>query len=173
MWNSLKRIGHKRPTLKSITLAIPYVGNFTFVPEESEIRAAWSILIELSTRAPVQPLDPDYGSIREALSSIYALFGETRRILSQAGPSIFHGDSSLAPIAISFLNKGLRPFLTRWHYELQLHEKSFLPSQQSRVEHEKEWPKLGEFKKEYAILQTNLETYQIELKKLSGVIREE
>jgi hypothetical protein len=138
------------------------------VPEESEVRAAWSLYIEISTRVPIQPIDPQYGSIREALNSIYALFGETRRILSQSGPSIAHGGNSLAPLAIGFLNQGLRPFLTKWHHELQVHEDSDSAARRSRVEHEKEWAKLDEFRKAFGDLKRNLEQYQSELKKLCG-----
>lgn len=167
MRNPLKRIGHQRAKLQSVTLNIPYAGSFTFVPEESEVRAAWSLYIEISTRVPVQPIDPRYGSIREALNSIYALFGETRRILSQSGPSIAHGRNSLAPLAIGFLNEGLRPFLTKWHHELQLHESKYA-SLKSRVEYEQEWPLLDEFKKELNELKHNLEQYQSELMKLCG-----
>ena len=168
MLNPFKRIGHPGTKLGSVTVNIPYAGSATFVPEESEIRAAWSLYVEVSTRVPVQPIDPEYGSVREALNSIYALFGETRRILSQSGPSIAHGRDSLAPLAIDFLNKGLRPFLNKWHYELQLHESKLNDVQKSRVEHEKEWSKLDEFKKAYKELQLNLEQYQAELKKLCG-----
>jgi len=168
MLNRLKRIARQRLHLQSVTLNVPYVGSFTIVPEESEVRAAWSLYVEISTRVPVQPIDPEYGSIREALNSIYALFGETRRILSESGPSIAHGRNSLAPLAIGFLNKGLRPFLTKWHYEFQLHESKYNAAQKSRVEYEKEWPKLDEFRKAYQELQRNLEQYQTELKKLCG-----
>ncbi|HEX9897064.1 MAG TPA: hypothetical protein VGA85_05335 [Dehalococcoidales bacterium] len=168
MKNPFKRSGHPGVKLESVTMNVPYAGSATFVPEDSEIRAAWSLYIEISTRVPVQPVDPEYGSIREALNSIYALFGETRRILSQSGPSIAHGRNSLAPLAIEFLNKGLRPFLTKWHYELQLHESKYNTAQKSRVEYEKEWPKLNEFEKAFKELQHNLEQYQSELKKLCG-----
>ncbi|MGD0779637.1 MAG: hypothetical protein ABR954_02485 [Dehalococcoidales bacterium] len=153
--------------LQSVTLNVPYVGSATFIPEETEIRAAWSLYIEISTRVPIQPIDPRYGSIREALSSIYALFGETRRILSQSGPTIAHGENSLAPLVIGFLNRGLRPFLTKWHHELQIYEAKY-DVKKSRVEYEKEWPKLYEFKQAIKTLQGNLEQYRLELMKLSG-----
>lgn len=41
MWNPFKRIGRPRTKLGSVTVKIPYVGSATFVPEESEVRAAW------------------------------------------------------------------------------------------------------------------------------------
>ena len=172
MWNPFKRSGRQRAKLQSVTVNIPYAGSATFIPEESEVRAAWSLYVEISTRVPVQPIDPQYGSVREALSSIYALFGETRRILSYAGPSIAHGSNSLAPLAISFLNDGLRPFLTKWHSELQIHERKH-PAGKSTVEHEQEWPKVEEFKKEFKELQSNLEKYQSELMKLCGACLED
>jgi len=167
MWNPFKKSGQPPAKLASVTVDIPYAGSATFVPDESEKRAAWSLYVEISTRVLLQPIDPQYGSVREALNSIYALFGETRRILSQAGPSIAHGRDSLAPLAIDFLNKGLRPFLNKWHYELQTYETKYT-TQKSRVEYEKEWPKLDEFKKELKELQHNLERYQSELMKLCG-----
>ena len=167
MWNPFKESRQPPATLGSVTVKIPYVGSATFVPDESEKRAAWSLYVEISTRVPVQPIDPEYGSVREALNSIYALFGETRRILSQSGPSIAHGKDSLAPLAIGFLNKGLRPFLNKWHCELQRYETKYT-TQKSRVEYEKEWPQLDEFKKAFKELQQNLEQYQSELMKLCG-----
>jgi hypothetical protein len=167
MRNPFRKTGQAPAKLGSVTVDIPYAGSATFVPDESEIRAAWSLYVEISTRVPVQQIDPQYGSIREALNSIYALFGETRKILSQAGPSIAHGKDSLAPLAIDFLNKGLRPFLNKWHCELQTYENKYT-MQKSKVEYEKEWPKLEEFKNELEELQHNLEQYQTELKKLCG-----
>ncbi len=66
MWNPFKRSGRQRAKLQSVTVNIPYAGSATFIPEESEVRAAWSLYVEISTRVPVQPIDPQYGSVREA-----------------------------------------------------------------------------------------------------------
>ena len=38
-----------------------------FRPSDAERAAAWELLVELSTRTTTAPLDPDEGSIREAL----------------------------------------------------------------------------------------------------------
>lgn len=65
MWNPLRR-GKERIRLQSVSVNIPYVGGAIFVPDEAEVRAAWALYIELSTRIPVQHLDPQYGSVREA-----------------------------------------------------------------------------------------------------------
>ena len=57
-------------------------------PDEAEQNAAWELYVELITRISVQELKPDEGLLREALSSLYQLFGETRLILRKYGPSV-------------------------------------------------------------------------------------
>jgi len=80
--------------------------------------------VELTTRIAVQPLNPEEGLLREALSSLYSIFGVTREILHKAGPSVAKGPNSFGPVAIEVLNKGLRPFLAKWHPLLFTHEKN-------------------------------------------------
>lgn len=172
MWNPFGRRGRAPARLQSVTVNIPYAGSATFVPDETEIKAAWSLFVEISTRVPIQSIDPEYGSIREALTSIYSLFGETRRILAQAGPSVAHGKDSLAPLAIAVLNNGLRPFLTKWHSELQAYERK-RTSDKSVVEYERDWAKFDECMTTLRELQENLDRYRTELLKLTGAKLEE
>src|SRR5438876_4543781 len=60
-----------------------------------ERRAAWKLYVELNTRIATQPLRPSEGLLREALSSLYAIFGITRDILKEAGPGVARGQESL------------------------------------------------------------------------------
>lgn len=57
-------------------------------PEDAERRAAWELYVELVTRIAVVPLRPADGILREALTSLYQLFGCTREILRRYGPDV-------------------------------------------------------------------------------------
>ncbi len=98
----------------------------TWEPNESEIKAAWELYVEMVTRAPLGGFSPQEGSIREALASIYSLFDTTRGILRQHGPTIARPKSaselSFGYLAVSMLNLVLRPMLTKWHQRLRAWE---------------------------------------------------
>src|SRR6185369_2037993 len=82
--------------------------------------------VELVTRVSIQPLGDTEGVLREALSSLHALFGETRRILRDHGPDVARPEKkkllSFGAIAVDVLNVWLRPFLATWHPLLSTHE---------------------------------------------------
>ncbi len=63
-----------------VELALPFLGKISgeWAPDEAERLAAWEMYVELATRITVQPLTPDEGLIREALTSYYSLFATTR-----------------------------------------------------------------------------------------------
>ncbi|WP_370135611.1 hypothetical protein [Streptacidiphilus sp. EB103A] len=60
----------------------------TWEPNDAERRAAWELYVELVTRVSVVPLGTDEGLLREALSSLYSLFGTTREVLRRHGPEV-------------------------------------------------------------------------------------
>ena len=169
MWNPFRR-RVVPAVLSAVTINIPYVGAATFVPDESETRAAWALYVELVTRVPVAPVDAEHGSMREVLESIYALFGETRRVLREAGPRTAGGSGSFAPLAIGVLNDGLRPFLTKWHSRLASHEDT-RETTVTVMEHERTWPERTAWSEELDELANNLRQYADELLKLSGARR--
>ena len=70
--------------------------------------------MELVTRVAVQSLNSE-GFVREAMNSLYSLFGSTREILRKVGPKVGASHDSVGGIAIAVLNNGLRPFLSKWH----------------------------------------------------------
>jgi hypothetical protein len=106
--------------LRSLSLNLPFgLGGVDIDVSEAEARAAWELYIELATRVTAHPLEPGAGSVREALDSLYTLFGTTREVLRGAGPEVGGGPDALGPIAIRVLNEGVRPFLVRWHSELR------------------------------------------------------
>ena len=114
----------------------------TWEPNDDERKAAWELYVELVTRIAVVPLSAGEGLLREALSSLYSLFGTTRNILRRYGPGVAEpkpdGQYSLGVLAVAMLNYGLRPVLARWHPALEDWEAA-RPPERSRGEHEMAW----------------------------------
>src|SRR3990172_8420192 len=119
----------KRIKATKLTVNLPFkLGQLEFEPDEVQQRAAWELFVELSTRIATQPLGPEEGLLREALTSLYSIFAATRDVLRRAGPSVATGPNSLGPVAVDVLNKGLRPFPAQWHPLLQSWEQVRIPS---------------------------------------------
>ncbi len=112
-----------------IDVRIPGIGGIegTWEPDESEIRAAWELYVEMVTRTPLGSVSWDEGSARETLTSMYSLFDTTRDILKKHGPSVARPKNgrelSFGYLAVSMLNLTLRPFLTEWHLKLSRWER--------------------------------------------------
>ena len=122
-----------------------------WAPDDAEVRAAWEMYVELVTRISVAELKPGEGLLREALTSLYSLFGTTRDILRRYGPAIAkgkHGGTlSFGYIAIAVLNGALRPLLARWHPLLGTYEAQRSPSTPV-VAHEAAWERSVELRDE-------------------------
>jgi hypothetical protein len=147
--------------LTEVTVKLPWVEG-KWVVDDAQRSAAWEIYVELVTRVSVEPLGKDDGLLREALTSLYSLFGETRRILRVYGPGVAIPMKrkllSLGQIAVDVLNVMLRPFLSKWHPLLRKHEDHHHPDV-SDVEHERRWEQAAELRKELEALRVNLVHY--------------
>ncbi|MFL5922970.1 MAG: hypothetical protein ACJ75Q_06200 [Gaiellaceae bacterium] len=147
----------------SLSLGLPFgLGSMsgTWEPDEQEQKAAWEMYVELITRTSIEPQAAD-GSLGEALSSLYTLFGTTREILRKYGPAVAKpkgGDLSFGLIAVTVLNKVLRPLLTRWHPELADYE-SHRPPEVSPIAHERAWPRSAELRAALNEVRGSLRTY--------------
>src|SRR3954454_6461879 len=77
----------------------------TWEPNDAERRAAWELYVELATRVATVSLPADAGLQREALTSLYALFGVTREILRRYGPEVAQpkdtGSASFGTLAVT------------------------------------------------------------------------
>lgn len=152
-----------------LIVGLPFnLGQLEFVPDEVQQKAAWELYVELTTRIAVQPLNPDEGMLREALSSLYSLFGATREILRRAGPSVAKGQNSFGPMAIDVLNKGLRPFLVKWHPALLAYEQK-KPNDIDARDYQNNWALSAEFRKELTQIQEQMVIYADALGKIAGV----
>ncbi len=153
---------------KSLAVNLPFgLGKLEFEANEVEQRSAWSLYVELTTRTAIQPLDAHEGSLREVLDSLYLLFDLIRDILREAGPDVAHGPDSLGPVAITVLNKGLRPFNSKWHPLLRAYEEE-RPSDVSPSKHEQNWEHYQEMRQELAELQRQMEIYADVLAEIAG-----
>lgn len=140
--------------------------------DESDQQAAWELYIELVTRIAVQELNPAEGSVREALTSLHDIFGETRHILKKYGPTVAQpkggGSLSLGSIAVQVLNMALRPFLTKWHPLLSAYENT-RSHVESPLEHEAKWEKNSELRDELSQLNQSLREYSNLLAAAAGI----
>jgi hypothetical protein len=106
--------------------------------------------------------------VREAMNSLYTLFGTTREILREAGPDVGASRESVGGLAIAVLNKGLRPFLSKWHPVLQVWEAK-RAGDRSPKEHESMWVEEQIARRELSILRCELEIYAHALAQLAEV----
>lgn len=159
----------KKVKATKLTVGLPFnLGSLEFVNDEAQQKAAWALYVELSTRIAVQPLEEGDGILREALTSLYNVFAITRQILRDAGPEIAKGSQSLGSIAIDVLNKGLRPFLVKWHPLLKTHEEQKAPGK-TTLEHERSWERQKELRKELNQVREQMLIYVDALAVIAGI----
>ena len=152
-----------------LTVSLPFnLGSLDLENDEVQRRAAWALYVELSTRISVQSLGRDEGILREALTSLYNLFNITRQILRDAGPDIAQGPQSLGAIAIDVLNKGLRPFLVKWHPLLKAYEEKKTP-QITTIDHERAWEHAAELRQELEQVRQQMVIYVDILAKIADI----
>jgi len=123
-----------------------------FKPNDYDKNAAWELYIELLTRISTQHLNPEHGSERTALESIYTLFGLTREVIKQQGRHCIE----FTKIAVIILNQIIRPFTAKWH-RLSI-QNAFENPEQCKT-----------FRNELTLLQSNLSKYTKMLADMAGV----
>ena len=162
---------HDPAVLKKVTVSLPFgIGSASWEADPTERNAAWELYVELVTRVAVQSLDPQQGLVREAMNSLYSLFGSTREILRNAGPKVGASHDSVGGIAITVLNNGLRPFLSKWHPLLMKWEGK-KKEETSPQSHEKAWDNEMTVRGELDALRQDLSQYADALGVIAGVDR--
>ena len=143
----------------------------TWVPDREERDASWELYIEIITR-DVYRDSIRTTSIRETLNSLYSLFQEIRAILRKYGPSIVQAIDdrhlSFGEIAVTVINRILRPLLSKWHQTLLAYENT-RQTGSSLLSHEGTWDKYQEIKDDIDIVKTQLIAYADLLADASGV----
>jgi hypothetical protein len=158
------------PKATSFKVYLPFkLGELEFQNDQTQQNAAWALYVELMTRIAIQPLERDYGLLREALHSLETLFSLTRQVLREAGPGVAaKGENSFGAIAMQVLNQGIRPFTVKWHSLLQDYEKK-RPENMSAFEHEQKWSRGQEMRDALDEMQLELDTYAVLLAKIAGI----
>jgi len=141
-----------------------------WVADPRERQAAWELYVELVTRISTQELDLNHGLCREALDSLHALFAVTRAILRAGGPGIGAEGRSVGYLALCVLNRGLRPFLSRWHLRLLAYEHT-RPETTCSVEHERLWPENVQLRGELEAMRQKMWSYARALADVAGLRR--
>lgn len=159
----------KKVKATKLTVGLPFnLGSLELENDEAQQRAAWSLYVELSTRISVIPLEDGTGILRETLTSLYNVFNITRQILRDAGPEIAKGPNSFGAIAIDVLNKGLRPFLVKWHPLLKNYEEKKTPDK-TTVDHERAWEYAQKLRDELDEVRQQMVIYVDALAKIAGI----
>jgi hypothetical protein len=148
-----------------IKLALPWIGEIELQIDKKQVETAWIFYIELTTRIATVEMEADAGSDREALNSLYQLFTITRGVLREAGPGAGIGDKSVGGVAIEILNRGLRPFLSKWHPMLQAHEAQ-RPPNMGMADWERQWSEHLRFREALAEMQLGMRVYADQLKRI-------
>ena len=140
--------------------------------DERQQKAAWEIYVELVTRIATVELTPGEGLLREALSSLYQIFTETRQILRRYGPVVAkprgRGNLTLGAISVTLLNTGLRPVLTKWHPLLMAYEATRKP-EVSPPDLEAGWEYNQELRAILTDLQETMNRYSLLLAEAAGI----
>ncbi|MCX5201923.1 hypothetical protein OG897_10730 [Streptomyces sp. NBC_00237] len=171
--NSGKRHG-AGPTQITARLAFPFVGEIAGVwePADAERRASWELYLDLVSRVSVAELGRDKGLLREALSSLYSLFGTTREILRRHGPAVAPplepGHLSFGVLAMTVLNRVLRPLLSEWHPRLAAYE-SQRPAHVDPVAYERAWEHAQALRGDLDAVRQALESLARTLQQVAGV----
>ncbi|MDI3423605.1 hypothetical protein [Streptomyces luteolus] len=150
--------------LTEVKVSIPQLSELTFAVNNDSRQVAWRMFVETVTRVSTQPLVGDEGVVREALTSMYGLFGTARETLKAARPSApVPGGQTVEYLAITMLNRELRPFLSQWHPRLREFERAHPDSPESA------WPDNAACRAELQRVQHAIHDYAIGSARLAGV----
>ncbi|MDI3404099.1 hypothetical protein [Streptomyces cavernicola] len=150
--------------LTEVKVTIPQLSELTFTVNNDSRQVAWRMFVETVTRVSTQPLASDEGVLREALTSIYGLFSTARETLKAARPSApVPGEQTVEYLAITMLNRELRPFLSQWHPRLREFERAHPESPES------DWPDNAACRAELQRVQHAIHDYAIGFARLAGV----
>ncbi len=144
-----------------VTVTVPFgIGAVEWTRARAQQEAAWALYVELVTRVAIQGRSAESGLVREALDSLHSLFPTTRHILREAGPAVGTSERTVGGIALAVLNRGLRPFLSKWHPAYSEWERS-APSRSEA------WGEEPGFRRELVALQAELAKYAEALEKIA------
>jgi hypothetical protein len=149
--------------LTEVRLVLPG-SEMTFKANTDMRQAAQRMFFQASTRVATRPLDDESGNLREALTSLKALFDLYREPLESGAtpPPPANGDS-VHELALDILNFELAPFLSKWHPQLKTYEEAHPGGSEA------DWPENAAFRADLRTLQVNLREYVLALGRIAGL----
>lgn len=141
-------------------------------PNRDDLKVAYQLWVELSTRKVGLPIDYDDDVIVEVYESWYQFFGITRELIKDIPPSkLRNGESiqALIQLSIDVLNEGLRPHLTRWQarfrrwYENELAKPENLLIEPQDLQ--KRFPRYAELTEDMELVNARLIYYRAQMRK--------
>ncbi|WP_320777448.1 hypothetical protein [Streptomyces sp. CRN 30] len=154
----------KAARLTEVKITVPQLSEFTFVVNSDARQVAWELFVETVTRVSTQPLATGEGIVREALTSLHGLFASTRETLKGTQSSqVIPSGQTVEHLAITMLNRELRPFLSAWHPRLRTYELSHPENPESS------WPDNDVCRAELHAVQEHIHTYALGFARLAGV----
>lgn len=154
----------KAARLTEVKVTIPQLSELTFAVNNDSRQVAWHMFVETVTRVSTQPLADDEGVVREALTSMYGLFATTRETLKVTRPSpVVPSGQTVEYLAITMLNRELRPFLSKWHPRLREFEMAHPDDSEST------WPDNAACRAELQRVQQHIHGYAAGFARLAGV----
>ncbi|MEU8402718.1 hypothetical protein AB0C28_46675 [Nonomuraea sp. NPDC048892] len=160
----VNEIYNRAARLTEVKILVPQVSELTFVVNNESRTVAWKLFVETITRVSTQPLDDDEGLLREAMTSLHGLFATTREILKGSRPSVpIPGGQTVEHLAITMLNRELRPLLSTWHPRLREFEQANPDAPESS------WPDNAACREELRGAQRRLRSYAMGFAQLAGV----
>ena len=156
--------GEAAARTRSLTITVPQVGELQLVVNDEARQVAWKLYIETVTRVSTQPLADEDGFIREVMTSLYGLFATIRDVLMASRPSVpVSGGPTVEYLAVTMLNRELRPFLSKWHPRLREYEKAHPDDPESA------WPENADCRRELSVVQDDLAQFARGFAHLAGV----
>jgi hypothetical protein len=84
-------------------------------PDATTVKAGWQIYVEAETRISTRELSAAPGVLGEAIASLDMLEDAIRAGLkAMVPPALDRGGDSIPTLALSLLNEGVQPFLSKW-----------------------------------------------------------
>ena len=151
-----------------VRLKMPWLGEVELKVDDRSKEAAWKLYVELATRVAIVPLGTGEGRLREAMNSLYEVFAVTRGVLKEAGPRVGGSRNSVGGIAMRVLDRGLRPFLSKWHPRLAEWE-SRGQDRGGALQREADWGREAECRRELLEVQGRMKMYCRMLARIAGV----
>ena len=140
--------------------------NFSFSIKSSDKNSAWKILNQIETRIGAVKFNEEYDSFIHTNSSLYVLFTLVRDEISKIPFEKFVKDEEMVSFYHQILNEGIRPYLSKWHIQIEHFHEQHKNDGKSILEIEKQYPRRKELLKDIEALNQRMKEVTNKLKEI-------